>query len=813
MRRILGFGITIMYLLLLCNTTVSAYAVEDLKVITSEEISSGLMTRTQKGKSTNDPDLHVPLNEIENRELIIKGNVAVQALELIGLQRIETTNLVNTDSKLYKMKIPSQLNYESILLKVKELPGVEFAEPNYKLEINATPNDYYYLKQWYLPEVNLPKAWNSFSTKHEIKVAVIDSGVDASHPELAGKVLKGYDFVNNDSNPADDNGHGTSVAGIIAAISNNQEGLAGINQNVKIIPIKISNSKGEATVENAVKGINYAIQQDADIINMSYGSSYYSDIESEALWKAFDQGITLIAAAGNNKSSEPFYPASYTPVISVSSTNKVKTLSSFSNRGDVIDVAAPGEEIYTLHLNKGYAVKDGTSFSAPIVSGIASLLKSKDPTLSPTYIEWALDLGASNGKWKPDTGYGIVDAYRSLQASYPSLQDDISDEVTGAYDIGQSGFLSEKLDHPYDVDVYYFKVLDLATVNIMMNGFSSDIDMYAELYKKEGTGYKNVEYIDNNGFGKAENHSFTTSAGEYYLVVSDFYGRWSSTPYNISVNQQKVTLSSPTSNVPSGSYNKPFEVKLSTNSIGTIVYTLDGTTPSATNGVVYKGPIPIYETTKIKVAAVYGSKVSEVSTFNYELSSIQIPKISLPTGHSHPIARVIIRGDNVGLYKKNSNNTYTLSRHLTKGEQIRVYGVLGHQYHVGGSYYIRHQDYRTNVFIGRALIKEQTKLLDPNGKVSRVLQVGEAIRVYSYDNQSYHVGGGYTIKVENKTRYLIGYLKPKRHITLYSPQGTHYSTLKAGNVYYVSNISDGKIDLGNGYYVIDNKNDLEFVKN
>ncbi len=798
---------------LLCNTTQSAYAAEDLKVVTSEEIDSGLLTKSQNSKAANESNPDVQLNKIENREIIIKGKVSVQDLESIGLEQIETTNLADSDSLLYKVKIPNQLNYEATLGNVKELLGVEFAEPNYRIEPTATPNDYYYANQWYLPEVNVPNAWNSFSFKNEIKVAVIDSGVDASHPDLAGKVLKGYDFVNNDTNPTDDNGHGTSVAGIIAAISNNSTGVAGVNQNVKIIPIKISDSKGEATVENAVKGIHYAIQQDADIINMSYGSLYFSEIENEALWNAFDQGITLIAAAGNDKSSESFYPASYTPVISVSSTNKAKNLSSFSNRGDGIDVAAPGEEMYTLHLNKGYSVKDGTSFSAPVVSGIASLLKSKDPTLSPMKVEWALGLGASNGKWKPDTGYGIVDAYRSLQTSYPSLEKDISPEPEGAFDIGSNKSLSEKLDHPYDVDVYYFKVSDLTTVNIRMNGFSTDIDMYADLYKKEGTSYKNVKYIDNNGFGEAENDSITASAGEYYLVVSDFYSHWSATPYNISVDQQKVTLSSPSSNMLSGTYTKAFDVHLKTNSIGNIVYTLDGTTPSATNGVVYKSPLPIYETTKIKAATIYGSKVSEISTFNYELNSIQIPTISLPTGHSHPIARVIIRGDKIGLYKKNANNTYTLNRYLTKGEQIRVYGVLGHQYHVGGAYYIRHQDDQTTPFIGRALIKKQTALLDSNGKISRILQVGEAIRVYSYDKQSFQVGGGYTIKVDNNTKYLIGYVKPKRNITLYKPEGTKHSTLKAGNLYYVSKISDGKIDLGNGYYVKDNKNDLEFVKN
>lgn len=813
MRKMISFSIAVMCLLSI--TAVSAYAEEAPKVVSSEGIDTILPERTQRSKGKDNKEAQVPLSEIENRELIVKGNVTVSDLEALGLQQVDTTNLADSDSKLITMKIPSQLNYEATLLKVKELEGVEFAEPNVKLNTTATPNDYYYSKQWYLPATNVSKAWDSFSFKNEIKVAVIDSGVDASHPELAGKVLKGYDFVNNDSNPADDHGHGTAVAGIIAAIANNGDGVAGINPNVKIIPIKISDSTGEATVENAVKGIHYAMQQGADIINMSYGSAYYSDIESEALWAAFDQGITLIAAAGNSSTSDPFYPASYTPVISVSATNKAKSLASFSNRGDMIDVAAPGEEIYALHLNGGYVVTDGTSFSSPVVAGIASLLKSKDLTLSPMYIEWALGLGASNGKWIPDTGYGIVDAYNSLQLTYPSLANDVSDEATGAFDIGQYGSHTEKIDHPYDSDVYYFNVPESTTVDILINGFSTDLDLYAEIVRKNGTDYEVVDYIDNYGFGEAEDYTFNATAGDYYLVLYDYYNHWSSTPYTIyaDVGLKNINLTTPTSNVQSGSFNQPFDVQLKTDSVGKIIYTLDGSTPSATNGVTYRRAIPIYETTNIKAATVYGTKVSEVASYKYELSTMQIPQVSLPTDHSHPIARVIIRADNVGLYKKNSNNTYTLYRNLSKDEQIRVYGVLGHQYNVGGPYYIRHQDTQTSVFIGRALIKKPTALLDPNGKVHRTLQVGEAIRVYSYDNTSYHVGGGYTIKADSKTKYLIGYVKPKRNISLYSPQGAYHSTLKAGNLYQVSAIANGKMDLGNGYYVKDSKSDFEFIKN
>ncbi|WP_121663662.1 S8 family serine peptidase [Metabacillus litoralis] len=805
MRKLVGFFAIILMIITPVHFHASAEE-------TPSEVTDEFMTKTKPLKG-NQQEQSINEDAVENREMIIQGNVDLSEFHSLGLELVETTDLSSSNTTLYTFKIPNELDYENTLLKVKELNGVENAEPNYKVEMSATPNDYYYSNQWYIPALDFPKSWNSFSFRNEVKVAVLDTGVSKGHEDLKGKVLNGYDFVNNDSDPADDHGHGTSVAGTIAAISNNRTGIAGINQNVKIIPVKVSDREGHSTVENQIKGIHYAIEQGADIINMSYGSYYYSDIENEALWEAFEQGITLIGAAGNDTSREPMYPATYLPVISVAATDQSKALAYFSNRGEWIDLAAPGEDMYSLHSEGGYSVVSGTSFSAPVVAGMASLLLSERPDLTPREVEWLLELGA-NGSWKKDYGYGIPNMYKTLTTSLP-VEEEVSGTTEGAFDIGYYEYHSEKMNFPYDYDVYVFHVDSNTDVDINLTGMSNELDLSIDIEKLEGSTLEMVDYIDEYGLGKAESYSFLASPGTYYVIISDYHNRWSSTPYQLSVisTNQNVPLVSPTATVPSGKYTQPFEVKLSSTSNKRIVYTLDGSTPSSVNGLSYVNSIPIYESTTIKAAVVSGTATSDVSTFTYELNDMLIPNLTLPVDHDHPSARVIIRRDGLGLYRKNSDNTFTYYRGLTKGEQLKVFGVSGHYYNVGGEYYVRHQEGKTIAYIGRALIKEPTPLYDPNGNVYRMLQKGEAIKVYSYNDQKYEVGGGYTIKADKKSFYLMGYVKPKKDIVLYAPNGARHSTLKKGNLYYVKSIGNGKVDLGNGYFVVDRKEDFYFIKN
>jgi len=247
----------------------------------------------------------------------------------------------------------------------------------------TTPNDARYGEQWYMPVIGLPTAWGSVDgATQTITVAVIDSGICANHPDLAGRIVAGYDFVENDSDPQDEFGHGCGVAGVIAANGNNGQGIAGVAPNVQIMPLRVLDRNGLGGYFNIAQAIIYAVDNGADVINLSLAGPASSFLLEDAVNYAVESGVVVIAAAGNNGSPGAWYPAAYPAVIAVGSVEKDLTQSSFSNYGDNIDVLAPGRDILTTSSNGDYQLMTGTSFAAPLVSGIAALALALDVPLN-----------------------------------------------------------------------------------------------------------------------------------------------------------------------------------------------------------------------------------------------------------------------------------------------------------------------------------------------------------------------------------------------------------------------------------------------
>lgn len=235
------------------------------------------------------------------------------------------------------------------------------------------PNDPRFGEQWALPVVGLPEAWASLP-QNQVVVAVIDSGICANHPDLQGRILPGYDFVDDDNDPTDVFGHGCGVAGVIAANTNNGIGIAGVAPNVQIMPLRVLDNVGLGSYSNIANAIVYAVDNGADIINLSLAGPTSSGILEAAVAYAVDSGVVVIAAAGNFRQPFAFYPAAYPSVIAVGSVDPV-TLeqSSFSNFGADVDVWAPGRDILTTNMLGDYEFVSGTSFAAPIVAGIAAM--------------------------------------------------------------------------------------------------------------------------------------------------------------------------------------------------------------------------------------------------------------------------------------------------------------------------------------------------------------------------------------------------------------------------------------------------------
>lgn len=246
----------------------------------------------------------------------------------------------------------------------------------------STPNDPRYGEQWAFPVVGLPDAWGSLPSRN-VTIAVIDSGICANHPDLQGRILPGYDFVDDDNDPTDTFGHGCGVAGVIAANTNNGIGIAGIAPNVQIMPLRVLGDNGLGSYSSIANAIIYAVDNGADIINLSLAGPTSSVILEAAVAYAVDSGVVVIAAAGNFSSPNAFYPAAYPSVIAVGSIDPgTLATSSFSNFGPDIDVLAPGRDILTTNMEGGYEFASGTSFAAPIVAGITAMSEAFNTPLN-----------------------------------------------------------------------------------------------------------------------------------------------------------------------------------------------------------------------------------------------------------------------------------------------------------------------------------------------------------------------------------------------------------------------------------------------
>lgn len=272
-------------------------------------------------------------------------------------------------------------------------------------------------------------AWDVETGSPAVIIAVLDSGVQLAHPEFAGRLVDGYDFVNDDADPSDDSGHGTHVAGIIAAALDNGQGVAGVCPNCRIMPVKVLNKFNLGSWTQLAKGIIFAVDNGASVINLSLGSGKYSEIVNAAVEYAVERGVVVVAAAGNNGSDAPFYPAALDGVIGVGATTSTGERWAKSDFGSQIDLFAPGDLIYsTFHemnnMYRGYTYMSGTSMAAPFVSGVAGLLLSAAPELSASEVTEAMILGADDlgaVGWDAEFGHGRVNAMGALKSPVQNL--------------------------------------------------------------------------------------------------------------------------------------------------------------------------------------------------------------------------------------------------------------------------------------------------------------------------------------------------------------------------------------------------------
>ena len=364
--------------------------------------------------------------------------------------------------RLYLLKLSKNTDINKIVKKFNEDHNIEYAQPNFIYTIDSTPNDPYFDDLWGLhntgqeggttdADIDAPEAWDIFTGNSDVVIAVIDTGIQYTHLDLADNMwtnpgeipgngidddgngyeddVHGWDFVNNDNDPWDDHWHGTHVAGTIGAVRNNENGVAGVNPNVELMALKFLDEKGRGSTVNAVKCVNYAEMNDVKITSNSWGGGGFD----QALYDAIEASNSLFVAAAGNEGLDndvtPHYPSSYNldNILSVAASDRNDARASFSNYGITsVDIYAPGVDILSTYKNNWYAWAGGTSMAAPHASGVAGLLFSMNPSSTPIQIKNII-MNSVDPTLENVVSGGRLNAHSALLSAIPTNQPPVAD--------------------------------------------------------------------------------------------------------------------------------------------------------------------------------------------------------------------------------------------------------------------------------------------------------------------------------------------------------------------------------------------------
>jgi len=373
-------------------------------------------------------------------QVVVKLALAAAAETALGFgsqrvaERFRNADLAH-DLGLDRTYLVEAPNAAELAYELSLLPEVEYAQPVGKCRIALTPNDAYYPYQWALnntgqnggepdADIDAPEAWDTTTGGLSLTVAIIDTGVDVDHPDLAAKLIPGWDFVNRDTNPDDDHGHGTSCAGIVGAIANNAIHVAGIAWGCRLMPLKVMGADGWGPDALVGDALIWAADHGAKVASLSLVLDDESQYVRDATAYAIGSGVTVVAGMGNDGSSVTRYPAGYADVIAVGASDRRDRRADFSNYGTHIAVVAPGVEISTTARDNSFTHHfAGTSAATPQVAGICALMISREPSLTPADLlrltkQSADDKGAH--LWDEYYGGGRANARRALLAIYDS---------------------------------------------------------------------------------------------------------------------------------------------------------------------------------------------------------------------------------------------------------------------------------------------------------------------------------------------------------------------------------------------------------
>jgi subtilisin family serine protease len=324
---------------------------------------------------------------------------------------------IGQGTRIVRLSVPPQA-LDALLQAMQRRPQVKFVEKNYVFDPALWPNDPMVGAQWHLPTIDAPGAWDVTQGAAGAPLAVLDSGIDAYHPEFTGKLLAGTNTRSNNTDTSDPTGHGTEVAGAAAATSNNGQGIAGMAGAAPILPVRVTDNRGRATSASIAGGITWATDHGARVANVSFSNIAGNATIGTAAQYAAGLGTLVVAAAGNCGCVDPTPDSPY--ILSVSATDEADGITSSSSTGPYVDLSAPGNNILTTERFGNYGTVSGTSLASPVVAGVAALMFAAKPALTPPQATQllkatAVDLGSAG--YDPVFGHGRVNANAAVVAA------------------------------------------------------------------------------------------------------------------------------------------------------------------------------------------------------------------------------------------------------------------------------------------------------------------------------------------------------------------------------------------------------------
>ncbi len=379
------------------------------------------------------------------RALMAQGVTTAQTLFRAALGMPNTIGL----ERIYRLELATNADVNKAVAALGTDPNIEWAEPDYIAHAVAIPDDPLYAEQWGLTKIATPAAWDIVTGTQTVIIAIIDSGIDLTHPDLQANLwinpgeipgngidddnngyvddVRGWNFVNGTNNVYDGNGHGSQVAGVAAAVTNNSLGIAGVCWNCKIMPVRVMADSGISNYSDIALGVRYAADKGAKVINLSLGGYSYSNALRDAIdYAVNEKGAVVVGGAGNDNVSTPFYPAAYENVLAVAGTTSADTKAAFSDYGTWVDISAPAVEITTTYLGGDWGPANGTSLAAPFVAGMAALIRSQRPDWSAALVrnqllQTADNIDALDPAYAGELGAGRVNAAQATQDPYPII--------------------------------------------------------------------------------------------------------------------------------------------------------------------------------------------------------------------------------------------------------------------------------------------------------------------------------------------------------------------------------------------------------